>query len=265
MWRISVLVALAFTAAWLMAPGGAIGGDKATPSSKTIIDKAITFHGGAKALGRELSLIRTEESEMVVEGEKIGLQCDWEFQPPDKRLLQSMVKIGALQLHVRMGIVGDKGWTKIGQAVADLSPEQLSGLSWEHDNHLRNVQMLASAERTHDIGEPQPARIGDRDAWQITFTDKKDKKRWVTAFFDKTTGQVLGDETERVVATLNVVSAREKPSKFRVIFHDFLDVDGMKMPDKLTILRDGTPIVEVRKSQVRVVTAIDPKSFLKPN
>jgi hypothetical protein len=270
MWRMSVASAVCIAvglvaAARLLAPGEAIGGDKA-PSAKSILDKATAFHGGAKALGRELALVRTEESEMILDGDKVTLKCEWQFQPPDKRALQAIVKIGTLQLNIHQAVVGDKGWIKFGPAAAaDLPAEQVAGFSWEHDNHVKNVQMLASVERTHDIGAPQPIRIGDRDAWQIDFADKKDKKRSFTAFFDKTTGRVLGDETVRVVAALAANNAREKPVKFRVLFHSFLDVDGIKMPDALAISRDGATVVEVRKSQVRVVNAIDPKLFIKPN
>lgn len=269
-WRMALastlcLIMALVGAGWLMTPAQALGGDKA-PSAKSILDKATVFHGGAKALGRELAIIRTEESDMVLDGEKIVLKCEWQFQPPDKRAVQSLVKIGTLQLNVRQAVVGNKGWVKIGPSVAtDLSPAQAAGLSWEHDNHVKCVQMLASVERTHDIGTPQPIRIDNRDAWQISFADKQDKKRSFTAFFDKSTGQVLGDETERVVASFAANEAHEKPAKYRVLFHSFVDVDGIKTPDTFSIFREGKAIVEIRKSQVRVVDSIDPKVFIKPN
>jgi len=267
-WALASALCFAFgflASAWMMAPSAAIGGDKA-PSAKSIIEKATAFHGGAKALGRELAIVRTEEGDMVMGDEKVTLKCEWQFQPPDKRAVQSIVKIGALQMNVMQAVVGDKGWVKVGPALAaDLTTEQVHGLSWEHDNHVKNVQLLATVERTHTMTAPSPIRIGDRDAWQMHFTDKKDKTRAFTAFFDKATGQVLGDETERVVAALGSNNSREKPSKYRVLFHTYVDVDGIKMPETMTIYRDGATVVEVRKAQVRVVKTIDPKLFLKNN
>src|SRR3954454_3851056 len=64
---------------WSWLPLPAIGGGEALPSTKSIVDKAIAFHGGPK-LGRDLALIRTEESEMMLEGDKVSLTCEWQYQ-----------------------------------------------------------------------------------------------------------------------------------------------------------------------------------------
>jgi len=238
--------------------------EDAIPTAKSIVDKAIDFHGGLKALGRDLALVRNEESEMILEGEKISLQCEWQYQPPDKRAFQAVAKIGSLRLHILQALVGDKGWVKIGPALAvDLSPAQVAGLSWEHSNHVRNVQLLAWVDRDFDMNAPSPISIDKRDAWQITFTAKKNKKK-VTVFFDKTSGQVIGDEAEQVLPITRANDTTEKVAKYRVLFKTFTDVDGMKMPETGSVVRDGTPVLEVRKSRVRIVDAIDPKLFVKP-
>jgi hypothetical protein len=251
--------------AWLLISADPSDGGDPTPTSKSILDKALAFHGGMKALGRELSLVRVEESEMILDGESIPIKCNWQFQPPNKRAFQAIIKIGGLQLNIRQAVFADKGWIKFGPAApADLTPEQVVGTSWEHDNHVLNVQILATVNKTHDIGAPEPIRLDKRDAWQIKFVDKQDKKREFTAFFDKTTGQVLGDETVRVLPTLGANQKREIPTKFRVLFNSVLTVDGMKMPETMTIFRDGAPVVYVRKAEVRVVDSIDPKLFQKP-
>ena len=106
--------------------------------------------------------------------------------------------------------------------------------------------------------------IADRDAWQITFTMKADAKNQVTVFFDKTTGQVLGDEALREVPALGANKAVEKRAMFRVLFKTYMDVDGMKMPETMSIYRDGKLVIETAKSEMRVVDAVDPKVFEKP-
>jgi hypothetical protein len=233
-----------------------------TPTAKSIVDKAIEFHGLAKNFGK-LALIRTEESDLIVDGEKVPLKCEWQFQPPDKRAFQTKVKIGGLSLHVRMGIEGDKGWMKFGPALAvDLSPEQIAGLTWEHKNRVRNIRFLAAID-DYDMKDPSPIRIEDHDAWQIPFVDKKTKKS-ITVFFDKKTGAVLGDEAEHVILTLGSENTREDPAKFRVLFRDYEDVQGIKMGMKMSIFRNGVPTVEVRKAEVRVVDSIPPETFAKP-
>jgi hypothetical protein len=238
-------------------------GGNDVPSAQSLVDKAIEFHGGRKALGRNLALVRTEESEIILEGEKVALKCEWQYQPPNKRAFQAVIRVGTLQLRFLQGIVGDKGWAKIGPSLAvDLSPEQVHGLTWEHDNHLRNVQLLMGSDN-YDMAAPLPMRVADRDAWQVKLTNKQTKNK-VTVFFDKSTGQVIGDESQRVVPTLGSEKTREKASTFRVIFKSFIDVDGMKMPEALTIYNEGAPVVEVRKAQVRIVDKVDPKLFVKP-
>ncbi len=246
----------------LFTPVAALRGDEAIPSSKSIVDKAIAFHGGAKALGRDLALVRTEESDLILEGDKVVMKSEWQFQPPDKRV-SSYPQDRGLQLHIRLGLVGDKGWVKVGPALAvDLSPEQAAGLSWEHDNHVQNVRLLATVDRDFDVSAPKSIRIGAHDVWQINITGKK--KNTTAVFFDKTSGAVLGSEAERVVPTLGADHTREKLAKFRVLFKDYHDVNGIKMPDALSIARDGALVVEVRKAETHVVDAVDPKYFAKP-
>jgi hypothetical protein len=249
--------------AWSDAAIEQSGGNE-VPSAQTLVEKAIKFHGGFKALSRNVPLIRTEESEMILDGEKIAVKSEWQYQPPDQRAFQAVVKISSLQLRVLVGMNDEKGWTKTGpSAAADLSPEHLHGLQFEFRNHVRNVQLLTTAQAEFDLGQPRAARFADRDAWQLPATFKK-TKNLLNVFFDKTSGQVLGTEAERVLPTLGGDETRDKPANFRVIYKSLMDVDGMKMPDSATILRDGKPVLEIRKSQVRIVDKIDPKVFARP-
>jgi hypothetical protein len=258
-------IGVCFTvAAWFTAPADLSGGGTDVPSAKDIVIKAIAFHGGFKALSRNVPMIRTEESEMILEGEKIAVKSEWQYQPPDNRAFQAVVKISSLQLRVLVGMNDEKGWTKVGPAVpVDLTTEQLHGLQFEFRNHVRNVQLLTTAEAEYDLAAPRAARFADRDAWQLPATNKK-TKNVLNVFFDKTSGQVLGTEAERVLPTLGGDETREKPANIRVIYKSLMDVDGMKMPESATIYRDGKTVLEIRKSQVRIVEKIDPKVFAKP-
>jgi hypothetical protein len=58
-------------------------GEQNVPSPYAIVQKAIEFHGGQKKLGRDVPLIRTEESEMLLDGEKFPVTTTWQYQPPD--------------------------------------------------------------------------------------------------------------------------------------------------------------------------------------
>jgi hypothetical protein len=250
--------------AWLAAPAATSGGGKETPGWQSIIDKAIAFHGGVKALDRDVAIFRTEESEMLLEGDKIPVKCDWQYQPPDKRAFQAAVKIGGLTLSVRGGLIGLKGWMKIGPSLAvDLSQKQAAGLLFEQMNHVKSVQLLVRAAEHYDLGSVKAARFADRDAWQLNVVSRK-SKHGLTVFFDQRTGQILGDESERVLPTLATNDAHEKPATYRVVYKSLVDIEGMKMPETMTILRDGKPIIEVRKTQIRIVDKIDPKLFEKP-
>src|SRR5688572_27127400 len=75
----------------------AVAGEGA-PSAQSIIDKAIEFHGGRKRLSRDVPIVRTEESEMIMEGGKIAIKCEWQYQPPNKRASHALVKLGSLSL-----------------------------------------------------------------------------------------------------------------------------------------------------------------------
>jgi hypothetical protein len=246
----------------LFLPVDAIAGGGAAPSAKSVIEKAIEFHGGFRSLNNDVPMVRQEESVMTLEGDKIPVTSTWQYQPPDKRAFQAIVKVGSLQLHVRQATIGKKGWAQFGPAPAvDMSPEQAIGMIFEHRNHVRSVKLLPTAYQDFEVGTVSSARFADRDAWKITFTSKNHKGS-IDVFFDKSTGQVLGDECERTVPALS--PTHEKPSKFKVEFKSYTDVGGAKMPDTMTIWRDGRPAIEVQKSEIRIVDAVDPKVFDKP-
>jgi hypothetical protein len=242
-------------------PADAVAGGDA-PSAKSVIEKAIEFHGGFKALNNDVPMVRTEESVMTIEGDKIPVKSTWQYQPPDKRAFQAIIKIGSLQLNMRQATVGKSGWAQFGPAPAtDLSAAQVVGMHFEHKNHVRSVKLLTTAYQDFEVGTVGSARFADRDAWKITFTSK-DHKGSIDVYFDKTTGQVLGDEGERSVPALS--PTHEKPSKFKVQFKSYVDVAGMKMPETMMIWRDGQPTIDVQKVQIRIVDAVDPKVFEKP-
>jgi hypothetical protein len=166
---------------------------------------------------------------------------------------------------MHQAISGTAGWAKFGPAPpADLSPKQIDGIRWEHRNHVRSVQLLATVGNDFEAAAAKATRFNDRDAWQVTFTMKADKNNVVTVFFDKTTGQVLGDEALREVPTLGANQTREKAAMFRSVFKTFMNVDGMKMPETMSIYRDGKLMIEVRKAEMRVVDKVDPKVFERP-
>jgi hypothetical protein len=204
---------------------------------------------------------------MIMEGDKIAIKCEWQYQPPNKRASQALVKVGSLSLRVTQGIVGDKGWIKVGPALAvDLTPEQVLGLTWEHENHVRNAQWLARLRTEFEPVNVKGVKIGEYDAWQVDFKPKATAsvKTPLAIFFDKKTGKGVGSEGDHVVPTLGDEKVREKTAKFRAIFKSIIEVEGVKMPGTFTLQRDGVPILEVRKAEVRFVDKIDQKLFEKP-
>ena len=62
---------------------------------------------GWRRISENWPLVRNEESDLIIDGEKVPLKVDWQFQPPDKRAFQTKIKIPrGLSLHVR---IGDRG------------------------------------------------------------------------------------------------------------------------------------------------------------
>ena len=169
---------------------------------------------------------------------------------------------------MHQAIVGKTGWAKFGPSPAEnLTLDQVNGmLAHEHRNHVRNVQLLTTIAKDFDVDPAKAGRIVDKDAWAISLALKEDPKHKLTVYFDKTTGQVLGDEAERIVPALTTtaVTACEKASLFLVVSKSWMDVDGMKMPEQMSIYRDGKLTIEVLKAEAHVVDAIDPKVFEKP-
>jgi hypothetical protein len=87
---------------------------------QSIVAKAIEFYGGQKALARDIPLVRTEESVMIFDGDKIPVKSTWRYQPPDSRAFHAVVQMGELRLNMHQAISGKTGWAKFGPSGTEI-------------------------------------------------------------------------------------------------------------------------------------------------
>ena len=100
-------------------------------------------------------------------------------------------------------------------------------------------------------------KVGDRPAVGVKVSSKG--HRDVELYFDKDTNLLLKSQTR--------VKSREQEGKEmdqESLYADYKDVDGAKVPMKVTMNREGKVYVESESTDVKPVDKLDDSTFGKP-
>jgi outer membrane lipoprotein-sorting protein len=147
---------------------------------------------------------------------------------------------------------GEKGWL----SGEEMTKDQLAEA--KETRHAEAIVRLVPLTKNNDFTlEVLPdAKVGDKPMTVIKVSSKG--HRDVTLFFDKQSGmlvksayKVKDDQSGQQVTQEAVYSAHK-------------DVDGIKVPMKITLTRDGNKFVEAEISDVKLAEKLDDKTFAKP-
>src|SRR5262249_4693897 len=133
---------------------------------------------------------------------------------------------------------GDKGWMKMGDNTMDISKEQVAEEKESlYVHEIARLYPLKNSEcKLTSLGE---TKVGDRTAIGIKVEHKA--HRPVSLYFDKQSGLLIKFE-RKAKDFMGGQEGQEYTQES--VYDNFKEVNGLKMPHKVTINRDGKKFVE---------------------
>ncbi|HMF13799.1 MAG TPA: hypothetical protein VKE94_15880 [Gemmataceae bacterium] len=246
------LLALA-SAACLLVAANARADEQA--DLQKIIDKAIKAQGADKVDKTKKANTFKIKGVVHVMGMDLDFTGDFEFQEPDKiRTVQELTVMGN-EIKVVTVVNGDKGWSNIMGNTMELGKDALE--SAKEDFYAGKVtDLTALKEKGYKLGTLAGKKIDDRETVGISVTHEGHKD--IFLFFDKETGMLLAAERQ----AKDPMGGEEFKQETR--FGNYKEVDGVKRPFKINILRNGEKFVEAEVTDYKVLDKLDDSLFAKP-
>jgi zinc protease len=221
----------------------------ADPSPAEIVDLAIKATGGKEALAKQKAMTWSEKGTYYGMGGSLPYTANYASELPNK---------------VRMEIVGvftivfdgKKGWTNSMGSVTDMTDEQVE--EHKENAYANNLTTLLPLKKDDvKLESAGDGKVNDKDAVAIKVSSKD--HRDVTLWFDKETHLLA-----KVESTIKAEEAGGKEMKQAITFSNYDEVEGIKMPKKYAVTRDGEKYVESEMASASILEKHDEGTFSKP-
>jgi hypothetical protein len=217
--------------------------------ARAVIDRAVKAAGGAKALAKRKTMTWTTKGTYYGMGMEIPFTANYALELPDK----SRIEIENFMTRV---VNGDKGWIQMMGETREVDKDELAEA--REDLYVNRVVSLAPLRgegfKRSLLGD---SKVGDKPVVGVKVSHAG--HRDVKLFFDKKSNLLLKVESR--------VNSREQGGKEvpqESIYGDYTEVEGVQVPRKMTIKRDGERYVEAESSDVKFPASIPAKDFEKP-
>lgn len=232
----------------LLAAGAASANDR--DDALAVIDQAIQAQGGADALAKVRTAVRSGEGVLYQGGTEVPFTDQMTLDLPER--WRDSVEIDK-KVQVAIAVNGDKGWQSSVGAVSDLGPERLKEL--REEIYVLWIQTLLPLKKDGFELAPMPeAKVGDRPAAVVKAASKGHAD--ASLFFDKQTHLLL--KVERVSEEAGLKLPKE------YLLSDYKEFDGVKLPTHLTEMLAGKKASELKSASYKFPAKADDAAFAKP-
>lgn len=221
-----------------------------------VVARAIKAHGGFDNLMKYKAVVVTEKGKFHGMGQAFDFTGDTSFQYPDRLRVDLKFKAGDQDFTFIQIINGNKGWMKIADSTQEMDKDMLTEAK-EQMNAAYIGHLVCLKDKDYKLSPLGEAKVGDRPVIGVRVERKG--YRDVNLFFDKDKDLLLKMET-RGKDPMN--GGQEFTST--TLYSDYKKVEGIMVPYKTTIKRDGNPFVEGEVTEARVSEKLDDSLFQKP-
>jgi hypothetical protein len=217
--------------------------------ARGVINKAIQAGGGEAKLAKFKSMTWKEKGTYYGQGTGQPYTGKYAVQFPG----QFRMEIEGVFTIV---LNGDKGWMKAGGETMDLTKEQLA--EQQEGNYAGWVSTLLPLKDKAFTLTPLPeTKVNDHAALGVKVS--REGHRDISLFFDKGTGLLVKSQHK---ARSEEQGGKEVDQE--AFYADYAEVEGAKIPRKITIKQDGKSFVEAENHDVKSAEKLDDKVFAKP-
>ena len=240
-WCLWSAVVLGLLSAGLVQSGDA---DKA----RAIVDRAIKAVGGEDLVKKHQAATFKEKGMYYGMGDGLPYTGNYAFQWPNKFRME----IEGVFIIV---VDGDKGWMKAGDT-REMSKEELTQQRYDRKAGYITT-LLPLKNKAFQLSVLDEAQV-DSKAAQVVKVSRQDFPE-VKLFFDKDSGRLVKSEYR--------TKAQEEANKEvaqEAFYQGYRDVEGLQVPAKLVIKRDGKLYIEAENFDVKSHGKLDAKVFAMP-
>jgi len=175
-------------------------------------------------------------------------------QPPDKERLE----VKSDNFEFIQVFDGDKGWTKMGAEAMEMSKDQVAENKEAMYAH-RVGRLYSLRDKDFKLSALPEVKVGSHVALGIKVEHKD--HRPINLYFDKKSGMLI-----KIERKAKEFQGGQEGMEFteETLYEDFKDVNGIKLPHKVVITRDGKKYVEEEVKEAKVSESLDKTLFNKP-
>jgi hypothetical protein len=155
-----------------------------------------------------------------------------------------------------MVIDGDKGWSKMGDEVKEMTKDEL--VTNKQGIYASWVQRLVPlTEKDFTLSKLEEIKVDGKPAVGVKVAHKGQPD--ISLYFDK--------DTNLLVKSVHKARAAEMDNKEvtqESYYTNYKEVDGIKVATKIVDKREGKPYVEAEASDWKNLEKVDAKLFAKP-
>jgi hypothetical protein len=238
-------LAVGFLAVQFTTPLRADDADQA----RAVVDKAIKAAGGEERLAKFKSQTWANKGNWFGMGDGLPYTANYAVSWPDKYRFE----VEGFMTYV---LDGDKGWIQMMGETREMTKEELAQA--KEDRHADWVATLTPLkDKAYKLSLTGETKVNDKPAVGVKVSHKDHQD--VMLYFDKDSSLLVKSESK--------TKAPEEGNKEitqETLYADYKDVEGAKLPMKMTVIRDGKKWVEGENSDIKPVDKHDDKTFAKP-
>jgi hypothetical protein len=215
----------------------------------SLINKALESAGGAQKLAKARAQTWTEKGTYFGMGEGVPFTSSCAVQFPGRFKME-------IQGFFLIVLDGEIGWMKANGETNELKGDELKEQrESQYAGWVASLVPLSDeAFQLKPLGE---SNIDDQPVKGVLVS--RDGHRDVKLFVSDTSGLLVKSE-------FDVLASEQAGKKVvqEVFYDDHQEVDGVKMPRKVTIKHDGKKFVEATIIELKTAEKLDDKVFAKP-
>lgn len=224
-------------------------------AAKEVLAKAIKAVGPEEKIANHKAVTIMFNGKIHQMGMEVPFKGEVVSQGIDQNKVQVHVDVNGQKLAVIQILNRDKGWTKIGDMLMDMTEEQVKeAREGAHESWIATLVPLKDAAYTlSSLGE---VKVEGKPALGFRVSSKG--HRDVNLFFDKENFLLLKSE----------MRIKDEDSGMEVnqesYYSDHKEMGGLKEPMKFVIKRDGKLYLEAEVDEIRREEKVDDSNFAKP-
>lgn len=222
-------------------------------SPRAVIDKAIKAMGGADKVQKYKGSRSRTKGTLELQG---GIPFTQELLTGTPGMYRESLQMEVKGEKVSMVTVfnGKTGWLSVNGKTKEAEGKILEEL--QEASYMLRVGRLLLEDKELKLAPLGETKVDGKEAVGVRLSSKG--HRDVNLYFDKTTGLLA-----KVESRAYDVGTGKEVSEDRII-KSYLEVDGVKLPKKVVVEREGKKFMEVEVQEAKLLQTVDKDEFVKP-